>query len=373
MNLYDSISQSDLNDVIDLLLGNYHKEIGLSLEDPGNDYCGLSFECTGVDAGDEFILNSDDVLRVFFSDARLANLGYSLRLFYYQLDKGDLDGTRPYGDLQSVLVDLDDDVVVVPFSVDQVYLQKGFDLIIGNLGPRLSLSAPSTVFSGDDVVLSAEYIVESVGVEGATVTFFEGETVLGTSTTDEDGVATLTLEDLNTGNHSFTCTVSGVYSNNIMVSVISTDNVLELEVTGDSFSTYSSTPFTWNGRVFVDWGDDTSLIEYSGGKLSHNYNSSDEYTVKVYGDITNLGDYCFWRCTGLTSINLPSSVTSIGHFCFYNCTGLTSIILQWNNPPQNYDSSWIRDIPAIFSIPHNTTTNYTNKQYPQDKINERGQ
>ena len=226
MNLYDSISQSDLNDVIDLLLGNYHKEIGLSLNDPGNAYCGLSFECTGVDAGDEFILNSDDVLRVFFSDARLANLGYSLRLFYYQLDKGDIDGSKGYGDLQSVLVDLDDDVVVVPFSVDQVYLQKGFDLVLmGNSGSRLYLSAPSTVFSDDDVVLSAEYSEGGVLVEGATVTFYEGETVLGTSTTDEDGVATLTLEDLNTGSHSFTCTVSGVYSNNIMTPVLS--NIVE--------------------------------------------------------------------------------------------------------------------------------------------------
>ena len=372
MNLYDSISQSDLNGVIDLLLGNYHKELNLSLDDPVNGYCGLSFECTGVDAGDEFILNSDDVLRVFFSDARLANLGYSLRLFYYQLDKGDIDGTQPYGDLQSVLVDLDDDEVVVPFSVDQVYLQKGFDLVMMNDYDKLVLSAPSVVFSGDDVVLSAEYSTGGVLVEGATVTFYEGETVLGTSTTDEDGVATLTLEDLNTGSHSFTCTVESVYSNNISVTVVSS-TVMELGVTGARFSTGSRGPFVFNGRVFVDWGDDTGLIEYSGGNLSHNYDSSGDYTVKVYGDITSLGPFCFEGCTGLTSINLPSSVTSLGPSCFEGCTGLTSIILQWNTPPQNYDSTWIRDSPAIFSIPHNTTTNYTNKQYPQDKINERGQ
>jgi hypothetical protein len=125
---------------------------------------------------------------------------------------------------------------------------------------------------------------------------------------------------------------------------------MELGVTGDSFSTDSTSPFVFNGRVFVDWGDDTGLIEYSGGKLSHNYDSSDDYTVKVYGDITSLGGSCFGYCTGLTSI-----------------------ILQWNNPPQNYDQTWIRYSPAIFSIPHNTTTNYTNKGYPQDKINERGQ
>ena len=373
MNLYDSISQSDLNDVIDLLLGNYHKEFNLSLDDPVNGYCGLSFECTGVDAGDEFILNSDDVLRVFFSDARLANLGYSLRLYFYQLDKGDIDGSKGYGDLQSVLVDLDDDVVVVPFSVDQVYLQKGFDLVLmGNSGSRLSLSANTTFVFDEDCVLTAEYVSGGEPVESATITFYDGETVVGTSTTDDEGIATLTLENLSGGTHSFTCTIDGVYSGNVNVTVVSS-TVMELGVTGARFSTGSGRPFVFNGRVFVDWGDDTGLIEYSGGPLTHTYNGSDDYTVKVYGDITSLGYFCFSGCTGLTSINIPSSVTSLGPSCFEGCTGLTSIILQWNNPPQNYNGTWIYSSPAIFSIPHNTTTNYTNKQYPQDKINERGQ
>ena len=44
-----------------------------------------------------------------------------------------------------------------------------------------------------------------------------------------------------------------------------------------------------------------------------------EYTV------TSLGANCFYCCTGLTSINIPSSVTSLGANCFYGCSGLTSI------------------------------------------------
>ena len=43
--------------------------------------------------------------------------------------------------------------------------------------------------------------------------------------------------------------------------------------------------------------------------------------------VTSLGDYCFSRCTGLTSITIPNSVTSLGGSCFSGCTGLTSITI----------------------------------------------
>ena len=38
-----------------------------------------------------------------------------------------------------------------------------------------------------------------------------------------------------------------------------------------------------------------------------------EYTV------TSLGEKCFYECSGLTSITIPSSVTSLGKSCFYEC------------------------------------------------------
>ena len=47
----------------------------------------------------------------------------------------------------------------------------------------------------------------------------------------------------------------------------------------------------------------------------------------IPNDVTSIGDYTFWQCTGLTSITIPSSVTSIGAGAFYSCTGLTSITI----------------------------------------------
>ena len=43
--------------------------------------------------------------------------------------------------------------------------------------------------------------------------------------------------------------------------------------------------------------------------------------------VTSFGEYAFYRCSGLTSITIPSSVTSIGEHAFENCSGLTSIII----------------------------------------------
>ena len=41
--------------------------------------------------------------------------------------------------------------------------------------------------------------------------------------------------------------------------------------------------------------------------------------------VTSIGNYAFYNCTGLKSINIPNSVTSIGNYAFSNCTGLKSI------------------------------------------------
>lgn len=35
--------------------------------------------------------------------------------------------------------------------------------------------------------------------------------------------------------------------------------------------------------------------------------------------VTELGNKCFYNCTSLTSITIPSSVINLGYSCFYEC------------------------------------------------------
>ncbi len=49
--------------------------------------------------------------------------------------------------------------------------------------------------------------------------------------------------------------------------------------------------------------------------------------IPTDGSVTNIGEYAFYWCTGLTSITIPDSVTSIGDGAFSYCTGLTSITI----------------------------------------------
>lgn len=50
-------------------------------------------------------------------------------------------------------------------------------------------------------------------------------------------------------------------------------------------------------------------------------------SINIPSSVTSLGDYCFLDCTCLTSITIPSSVTSLGERCFLGCSGLTSITI----------------------------------------------
>ena len=43
--------------------------------------------------------------------------------------------------------------------------------------------------------------------------------------------------------------------------------------------------------------------------------------------VTSIGDFAFYRYSGLTSITIPTSVTSIGDYAFFDCFKLTSVTI----------------------------------------------
>ena len=63
-----------------------------------------------------------------------------------------------------------------------------------------------------------------------------------------------------------------------------------------------------------------AIIETSTNTLIFGYQN----TI-IPNSVTSIGDYAFYNCDGLTSIEIPNSVTTIGIQAFYSCSGLTSI------------------------------------------------
>jgi len=66
-------------------------------------------------------------------------------------------------------------------------------------------------------------------------------------------------------------------------------------------------------------GDNSSSAAYSG---SVTIPSTVVYEGVTY-DVTNIGHSAFYKCSRLTSVNIPSSVTSIGEYAFAECRGLS--------------------------------------------------
>ena len=123
---------------------------------------------------------------------------------------------------------------------------------------------------------------------------------------------------------------------------------------------YSATRDDAEKPVVIDWGD--GVVEQIDGDISqkvheyavarqyevvvkniktfaasagnytwYNTTSQNKYTLKkvvsMPESMTSIGQYAFFNCSSLTSIQLPDGVTSIGASTFQSCTSLSSIQL----------------------------------------------
>ena len=71
-----------------------------------------------------------------------------------------------------------------------------------------------------------------------------------------------------------------------------------------------------NGYVIYTDGEEKILVSYFGT----------ETELTLPSDITQIHNYAFYKCSGLTSITIPDSVTSIGGSAFSGCSNLTKIV-----------------------------------------------
>ncbi len=76
----------------------------------------------------------------------------------------------------------------------------------------------------------------------------------------------------------------------------------------------------------------------------------------IPSNVTNINDYAFCECSGLTSISIPNSVTNIGNSAFAYCTNLSSVTIP--NSVTTIGNSSFRDCTSLtsFNIPNTVTS-----------------
>ena len=70
------------------------------------------------------------------------------------------------------------------------------------------------------------------------------------------------------------------------------------------------------GKIVAD--DTNSMFKNKTNLMSLNFKNL---------ELTSIGNYAFYGCSNLTSVDISDTVTSIGEWAFYGCTNLTSIVL----------------------------------------------
>ena len=88
-------------------------------------------------------------------------------------------------------------------------------------------------------------------------------------------------------------------------------------------------------NMIITYTSPTKLSGYSGSLtdtattfgpaiISHTFYDNIG-TIICNGEITKIGAYAFYNCSGLTTVSIPNSVTTIERRAFENCIGLTSV------------------------------------------------
>lgn len=102
---------------------------------------------------------------------------------------------------------------------------------------------------------------------------------------------------------------------------------------------------SWCGIKFENFDSNPLYV------ANHLYsdNNTEVTALVIPNSVTSIGDYAFYRCSGLTSVTIPNSVISIGNGAFYQCSGLTSVTIGNNvtSIGSNAFDGW--DLPEVIS------------------------
>jgi len=87
-------------------------------------------------------------------------------------------------------------------------------------------------------------------------------------------------------------------------------------------------------NTLSDWLNSSINADYASYTgATHLYLNDVLVTSVTISSITSMRQLCFFRCTDITDISLPSNITSIGNYAFYYCTALETLVIKATSVP----------------------------------------
>lgn len=207
---------------------------------------------------------------------------------------------KPISDYRCYKTDLSENTDETEGIIAPIYKMEYNPLVVEIGNVQLS-SNINQVYTDSNIIFSAEVTsIDGDVANGQTVTFYQGETIIGTAVTNSNGIATFNHSWEGDGEYTLSCVCSGVTSNSTVVTIIpklvpvltiaASDWVMykrntNLPVTisltddGEAFANQSVTVYANNSIV-------TTASTDSNGEISTNIpiNARENITVKAVYD-----------------------------------------------------------------------------------------
>ena len=285
-SIEDNLSMNDFNRLVYILRKNTKHYDTLEIKNNiliKSDYGEYTFDLKDSTVSDEGIIITPRTLgnacTVTLTNPVFINSRYYLHLKVKKINNINLcaDDNNPIVTSEIIVPLVRNVPVEIPFTDIELYDVISFDASVEIVHSepillheaRITLNANTEhIDLGESVILNAVYDDES-SVAGKTIVFKANGTVIGSSVTNNLGVATLTYTPASTGDLSISAEYeNSITSNSVNVTVTKLSTVLSLE--SDVDSSIPSYPINLSG-----------ILEYQGTGLANK-------TIKIYDNNTLL-------------------------------------------------------------------------------------
>lgn len=220
--------------------------------------------------------------------------------------------------------------ITASFAGNESYnpASASYSLVVSKANVTLSFTNATVNTTVATSTMSVQTVTSSV--QGLTIIYSSGNSSVAT-------VNGTTITIVNTGTAIITASFAGNETYNpasasysLVVAAATTDNVITYKASAKLTETTST---------------------YSGGLHTNAFNTSISShvfangvgTITLNADVTSIGQYAFYNCTGMTEIEIPSKVTSVGNNALRGCSALNKITCKATTAP-TISSSTFRSV-----------------------------